>query len=266
MRSVCYTIYLTSGYYKEVKLNDVKNEEKIYKCNKCGGWFTAAEMVRKVNNGNVKFHVCKECENKYRREKRQEIKIEKFLADESLRICRKYKVIRPERTLSVEESGIALVADDEVFVRLLDYRDSWISNYGRMITKYNGGYHVKHKRYNDDSEVVYKLYKNVYDGKRWIFREYETEAWKLVVQEFIVNYDVANNTKCWHRGNDKSDNCYRNIYPLNGKEYTAVQQDFLQLGIDTEESILAIMNSVEYRPDGWKPDYMMRTTLGIGYL
>ena len=53
---------------------------------------------------------------------------------------RRYKPIKSERILDKGLiSHIDLVAEDEIFVRLMDYKDVWISNYGRAIHLYADG-------------------------------------------------------------------------------------------------------------------------------
>lgn len=199
------------------------------------------------------------------REKRYKKNIQAFIADESVKIPRKYKALRQEWILPPTVSGIIPIHDDEVFIRLLDYRYAWISNYGRAVALYGGKYCLMHKKYID-GEITYQLYRNVYNGKEWTYEKQLVKAWKLVVQEFVINYDIANNICCWHIGNDKQDNYYKNLYPLNEKQYAAVRDKFETDGNDSEESILNIMNSVKYKADNWIPRYMKRTFCGVGYL
>lgn len=236
--------------------NKDKNETK--KCKMCGRNLPIEKMKQKS------WNMCKECYNETQHKKKLEKQIEEFLIDESMKIHRKYKEVRPERILSAEISGVKPIQEDEVFVRLLDYRYTWISNYGRAVELYSGKYCVKHKKYID-GEVAYQLYKNIYDGKKWTYEKILVKVWKLVVQEFIVNYDIANNVRCWYKGNDKADLYYMNLYPLNEKQYAVVQEKFEAEGIDSEESIFDIINSVEYKADNWSPRGMKKSVCEIGY-
>ena len=59
--------------------------------------------------------------------------MELYLADDSMHINRKYKKINRNRTLKKNISGIDFCARDERFVKLLYYKDTWISNYRRVI-------------------------------------------------------------------------------------------------------------------------------------
>ena len=81
---------------------------------------------------------------------------------------RRYKPIKPERILDKDLiSHINLVAEDEIFVRLMDYKDVWISNYGRAIHLYaDDEYKLMKKKYND-GRVYYtaeKMYMKMTNG------------------------------------------------------------------------------------------------------
>ena len=236
--------------------NKYDRETKV--CNVCGRELPIEKMVKGKS-------ICKECYNKYRREQRAQRWVDEFIADESMKLKRKYKNVRPIRILAVENTGIKLIESDEVFVKLVDYRDVWISNYGRALTLYGGKYALMHKKYVD-GEVAYQLYKNVYDGKKWTFEKRLVKAWTLVVQEFVINYDIANNICCWHKNNNEEDNYYKNLYPLNKKQYEAVQEKHNSGCVITEEIILDIMNDIKYKADNWSPKNMKRSLCGVGYL
>ncbi len=238
-------------------MNENSNELKF--CKKCGK-ILLKENVRSYG----KF--CSECYNAVRRQKRKMTNIKQFAEDDSMKVQVHYKEIHPIHILETEQLGINLIAADEVFVKLLDYKDTWISNYGRAISYYNNRYSLARKKIGNDGDVCYQLNRNVFNGKNWVWRKRTIEAWKLVVKEFIVNYDVANNSCCWHRGNDKEDNYYKHLYPLNKYQYGAVLKNYEECGDDSEEYIIGIINSVDYRPDGWNPGYMRKSMFGIGYL
>ena len=68
------------------------------------------------------------------------------------------------------------------------------------------------------------------------------------------------------RDSNKSDTYYRHLYPLNQYQYDAVSRHYEETGDDSEEYILDVMNSVDYRPDGWEPSHMKKSFFGIGYL
>lgn len=246
-------------------MNQSNNETKL--CKKCGKQVPINQMNVKVNKGGRRqSNICKDCYNAHRRQKRRDANIRKFMADDSMKLQIHYKEIHPAHILDMEQPGIEPIAEDEVFVKLLDYKDSWISNYGRAVSYYNSRYFFTRKKANKDGEICYQLSRNVFDGRNWVWKKQVIEAWKLVVKEFIVNYDIANNSRCWHKGNNKSDTYYRHLYPLNQYQYDAVSRHYEETGDDSEEYILDVMNSVDYRPDGWEPSHMKKSFFGIGYL
>ena len=59
-----------------------------------------------------------------------------------MHIQRQYKKINQDRILRKKISGIDFCAKDEKFVRLMYYKDAWISNYGRCIVYENGEYRL----------------------------------------------------------------------------------------------------------------------------
>lgn len=241
------------------------NETKL--CKKCGKQVPLIQMKEWVRKGVRKqSNICKDCYYAHISQKRREDNIRKFIADDAMKIQMHYKEMNPSHILPMEQSGIELIADDEVFVKLLDYKDSWISNYGRAVSYYNNRYFLTRKKADKDGEICYQLNRNVFNGRNWEWKKQEIPAWRLVVKVFIVNYDIANNSCCWHTGNNKKDTYYRHLYPLNQYQYDAVSRHYKETGDDSEKYILDIMNSVDYRPDGWQPSYMRKSTFGIGYL
>lgn len=61
------------------------------------------------------------------------------------------------------------------------------------------------------------------------FEEEKVYADVAVVKAFVVNTDWHNNIYIWHCDNAIEDNYYRNLYPLNQKEYEAVQKCLILL-------------------------------------
>lgn len=159
---------------------------------------------------------------------------------------------------------IVLLGTDEIFVKLMDYKDTWLSNYGRMIRCSYGKYNLLNGSYIN-GELRYSLRKNVfYDGK-WVYRSEYLYAPKAVIDTFIVNEDKANNVFIWHSGHDKEDCYYRNLYPLNQEQYRIVKNYFMKTGDDSEEFILKVMNDIRYKPDNWSKKVMKPVMYGVGY-
>ncbi len=208
---------------------------------------------------------CKECEYKDQREYLEEKNKVEFSDDLEMLIHRHYKDIKPERVLDISKLNIIPLGTDEVFVKLMDYKNAWLSNYGRAIRYSDGKYNLLQGNYDNYGVLFYSLRKNVfYDGK-WIYKSVHLYAAKAVVEEFIVNPDKANNVYIWHSGYDKQDFYYRNLYPLNQEQYRIVKNHFNKTGDDSEEFILKVMNDIRYKPDGWSRRAMEPTMWGIGY-
>ena len=190
----------------------MNNTAKI--CKKCG---RELPLDKFGINHNYTRNVCKECFNEEIREKRYQQRlsdgIETYHKDKSMKIQRKYKKPYHFQILYRSESGIDTIAKDEVFVRLFDYKSVWISNYGRIIQKLDDGTYqlVKGVYSRATKELTYTLDKNVYfkSKNRWGYRKEKVTASSLVIQMFIVNYDMKNNNMVWHKNNDTKDNYYK---------------------------------------------------------
>ena len=184
---------------------------------------------------------CKECEYKYQRkyiERKQQIKIND---DIEILIHRKYKKIRPERILDLSATKILPLGTDEQFVKLMDYKDYWISNYGRMIRRVNGQTVLLTGSYDKYGVLRYTATKNIFYNGKWMDKREHIYAPKSVVETFIVNPDIANNIYIWHGGFNKEDNYYRNLYPLNQEQYRIVKHSFLKSGDDSETFVKELM-------------------------
>lgn len=234
-------------------MNDRVNETKI--CKKCGRELPI-ERFRKDRR------ICKSCCSTYASE------INGFAVTEenAVKIERLYKEPIPTRILDTEQVGIDLISPDEYFVRLINYKNTWISNYGRVLEYNNGKYIFKRTKDNEFGEKICTLQKNVYDGEKWIWQRHTIEVWRLVVGAFIVNFDMVGNTHCWHKDNNKADNYYKNIYPVNDKQYNAILERYTNGAAVTDEMITDIVNDILYKADDWYANKWKRTVFGIGYL
>lgn len=232
-------------------MNELK-ETKI--CNRCGRELP----IERFANGKS---WCKNCFSTYYSERNG------YMSEENIvKIERIYKEPIPERILDTEQADIELISPDECFVRLINYKNAWISNYGRPLEYNNGKYVFKRISENESGEKVCTLQKNVYDGEKWIWQKHTIEVWRLVVSIFIVNFDMVGNTHCWHKDNNKADNYYKHIYPMNDKQYNAVLERYTDGADITEEVITDIVNDILYKADDWYANKWKRTVFGIGYL
>ena len=137
--------------------------EQTKRCKECGRELPLDNFIK--INGKTYYNVCKECHGKKVQETKFNNKIDsgKITEDDFVVIERKYKKIASYRTLRKSESGIDHIARDEKFVKLMDYKDSWISNYGRLIVKNDMGTYqlIKGNRIRSTGELTYTLQKNI---------------------------------------------------------------------------------------------------------
>lgn len=236
-------------------------------CNKCGRILPIEKfsLVKGQFNNPYYLSRCKECECKRVRSYLEKKSKVEFPDDLEILISRKYKEIKPERILDISNLNIIPLGTDEIFVKLMDYKNAWLSNYGRVIRYTYGKYNLLQGNYNNYGALRYSLKKNVfYDGK-WIYRNVALYAAKAVVEEFIVNPDKKNNVYIWHSGYDKDDYYYRNLYPLSQEQYRIVKNHFNKTGGDSEEFIVKVMNDIRFKPDDWSKRSMKPVICGIGY-
>ena len=222
-------------------------------------------LIKGQYNNPYYLNQCKECEYKRQREYLEKKNKIEFSDDLEILIKRQYKVIKPERILDISKLKFIPLGTDEIFVKLMDYKDTWLSNYGRVIRFSNGKYNLLQRSYDNYGALRYSLRKNVFCGGRWIYKSVQFYAAKAVVEEFIVNPDKANNIYIWHGGFNKQDCYYRNLYPLNQEQYRIVKNHFNKTGDDSEEFILKVMNDIRFKPDDWSRRVMKPTMCGIGY-
>ena len=241
------------------------DETKI--CKKCGRILPLENfrlMKGQFNNPYYLGH-CKECEYKDQRAYLEEKNKIRFSDNLQILIERKYKTIKQERILDISDTDIIPIGTDEIFVKLMDYKNTWLSNYGRVIRYCRGKYNLLSGTYDSYGVLRYTVPKNIfYDGK-WIYKSVNLWAAKTVVEEFIVNPDKANNIYIWHSGYDKQDNYYRNLYPLNQEQYRIVKKNYKETGDDSEEFILKVMNDIRYKPENWSIKCLEPIMCGIGY-
>ena len=256
--------------YKEGQdwLSDILTNEVTKICNKCG-------MILPIENFRIikgQFHNpyylghCKKCEYKYQRNYLKEKNKITISNNVEILIKRKFKTINPYRILDINKTTIIPIGTDEVFVKLMDYKNVWLSNYGRIIRSTpSGKYKLLQGRRDKYGVLYYTLPKlKLIDGE-WCCVNTSLRAAKAVVDEFIVNPDKANNTFIWHSGYNKEDCYYRNLYPLNQNQYKVVKQSFTETGEDSEDFIIKVMNEPKYQPDNWSKQCLEPVLCGIGY-
>lgn len=246
-------------------MNTEATQTKI--CKKCGKLLPIEKfrLVRGQFHNPYYLGQCKDCEYKYQRKYLEEKNEVKFADNMEMLIQRHYKEIKTERVLDISHLNIIPLGTDEIFIKLMDYRNTWLSNYGRVIRYSYGKYILLQGGYDDYGVLRYTVQKNVFFDGKWIYKSVHLYAAKAVVEEFIVNPDKANNIYIWHSGYDKQDCYYRNLYPLNQNQYRIIKNHFNKTGDDSEEFILKVMNDIKYKPDDWSKKAMEPVMCGIGY-
>lgn len=236
-------------------------------CKKCGRILPIEKfrLVRGQFHNPYYLNQCKECEYKYQRAYLEEKNKIKFSDNLQILIQRQYKEIKKERILDISNTDVIPLGTDEIFVKLMDYKNTWLSNYGRAIRYSDGRYNLLQGSYDNYGILRYTVQKNVFFDGKWIYRSVQLYAAKSVVEEFIVNSDKANNIYIWHSGYDKQDCYYRNLYPLNQEQYRIVKNHFNKTGDDSEEFILKVMNDIRYKPENWNKAMFEPIMCGIGY-
>ena len=251
---------------KNIKNN---NETKICKC--CGRELPLSEF--NFMYGKNHTNTCKECVNEKQRDSRKKSNYKKglqqYLADDSMHIKHQYKEIISNRILRKNVSGIKHCTRDEKFVRLMYYKDAWISSYGRCIVFEDGEYKLLNGNVNRQTgELVYTLRKEKYlkTSQTYAYKKKKVMASSLVIETFVVNYDMTNNIRIWHLKNDTKDLYYKHLYPVTENQYERLTQ--LQEKSEeplTEDVIMDVINAIEYKQDDWNPWDYHRGLCGIGY-
>ena len=243
-----------------------KSNIKTKVCNECGN-IKPIEEFKKIYSKNYQ-KICKACEAEKKLKNKYNKALEEYLSSDSMHIKRQYKDIDAYRILRKKDSKIDFIAKDEKFAKLNYYRETWVSNYDRIIVFENGKYRLKRGYYDRyTGEKVYTLYKEEYIKSLRIFkyRKRKVKASELVIDTFVVNYDKTNNTKVWHLNGDVRDDYYKHLFPVTEKQYVAIQEQQDRTGSVTEEEIMQIVNAVGYKSDDWNPWFWRRTVCGVGY-
>ncbi len=208
---------------------------------------------------------CRECEAKYFKEHTAQKNKVTFNEDLEIVIQREYKEINPARILDISDMNIVPMGTDEIFVKLVDYKNTWLSNYGRVIRYSGGTYNLLQGSCDNYGALRYSVSRNVFVGGKWKYKHTLLYAAKAVVNTFIVNPDKRLNIFIWHSGHNKEDNYYKNLYPLNQEQYRVVRMEHMKSGDVSEDFILKTMNDIRFMPEDWSKSYLTPIMCGIGY-
>ena len=66
--------------------------------------------------------------------------------------------------------------------------------------------------------------------------------------------------------NNMKDNYYKHLYPVTELQYEVIKKVYDDTGVAAEEQIMSIVNSAEYKYNGWNPKCFKRTYEGKGYI
>ena len=100
-------------------------------CKKCGKELPLEQFRQEKKRMNGKLYyrgACKECERQYCREHIKPKNRIKFSDNLQINVQRKFKDIIKERILDISTLNIIPIGTDEIFVKLMDYKNTWLSN------------------------------------------------------------------------------------------------------------------------------------------
>ena len=181
-------------------------------------------------------------------------------------VKREYKVIEKERILDIEKIGILPIGTDEIFVKLMDCKGFWLSNYGRGISL---SYGSKYKLLNGQGmgrDFRYTVVKNVFENGICEEKRVDLYVAQAVIREFVENPDTVNYKYIWHSMGDDEDYYYRNLYPVSKEQYYEIRRFYKENGYDTEDIILDIQNDFRFKDENWREKNYVPTVCGIGYI
>lgn len=174
--------------------NKISKNKETRVCKVCGEELPLDrfELIKPKNKNPYHIYTCKKCRCEIRAERRDRLR-----ENVEILIERKYKKINPERILDLSETDIQPIGLDEIFVKLMDYKDTWLSNYGRVIHFFNEKYNLLNGSYNQEGVLSYSVRKNALIDGKWTYKRVTLYAAQAVVREFVVNPDTVNNVFVW---------------------------------------------------------------------
>lgn len=125
---------------------------------------------------------------------------------------KEYINISDKNVLDIKESGIELIANDEIFVLVNGTKNYWISNYGRLVNNLHRDFRVHKTGY-------------AHFTLSGIGKKIETYTDKLVAEHFLVKPD--NRNKIWHVDRNKNNCFYRNLVWVNNDEYIDLEREIV---------------------------------------
>lgn len=134
--------------------HELKKEIKI--CKVCGRELPQNKFFKIY--GKCWTVTCLDCREQTRRKHCLEKGMELYQSGGDLiEIKRSFKNIYPSQVLKESDSRINPINEDEIFVRLLDYKDTWVSNYGRAAVKRKSEYRLLKGSYSRATKELYYI-------------------------------------------------------------------------------------------------------------
>ena len=159
-----------SYFYAKNRRYKVMIETKV--CKKCGRILPLDKfrLVKGQFHNPYYLGQCKECEYQYQRGYLKEKNKITFSGNLEHLIDIQYKKIKPERILDISDLNIIPLGTDEIFVKLMEYKNAWLSNYGRVIRYVNGEYVLLQGSYDKYGVLYYSLSKNAFIDGKWVYK------------------------------------------------------------------------------------------------
>lgn len=238
----------------------MKTETRV--CKRCGTEYPVGkfQLIKPKNRKPYRIGTCNKCRYQDVKKRRNQLRQRANVITEHM-----YQVIPPQRILDINALGIQPIKEDEIFVRMIEYKDFWISNYGRAIKRNYGKYNLLKGKVDKWGHLSYSVKKEIYQNGKWTYYQTTVAADYAVMNEFVVNPDVKNNIKCYHLGGDKLDNYYKHLYPLNTFQYSAAKAHFDETGEDSEEFLYEVINDYFLKPLNWREYCFEQKFCGIGF-
>lgn len=142
----------------------------------------------------------------------------------------------------------------EVFVRVKNTENYWISNYGRCVNNRqckNGNFRIQ-----KEGKVHYTIFEVDRDGGAW---KRETSPEQLVAEVFLKSYDKRN--KIWHKDGDESNNWYKNLIYVTQQDYKDLKAGKVTLQeLNLEQEYIEYVNKASYH--AYKEYHSIKTRCG----
>lgn len=126
--------------------------------------------------------------NKCRHVRKVELK-NKLSDDTEILTKRQYKTISPKRILDVQRHGIDLIEEDEVFAKMSEYKDLWISNYGRAVKRNRNNYNLLKGKIDKCGHLFYQVKKEICRNGEWTYYKTTLAADHAVMNDVLFKPD-----------------------------------------------------------------------------